>query len=79
VPISVVASFKKIKALITSHSLLATVLRNSSKLVSLLAFLLHEIMLLFNVYIFFFSVWISIHNFILVAFKYTSMLNSPGG
>ncbi|KOM29080.1 hypothetical protein LR48_Vigan635s000500 [Vigna angularis] len=33
VPISVVASFKKIKALITSHSLLATVLRNSSKLV----------------------------------------------
>ncbi|XP_020211837.1 la-related protein 6B isoform X2 [Cajanus cajan] len=33
VPISVVASFKKIKALITSHSQLATVLRNSSKLV----------------------------------------------
>ncbi|KAK4286609.1 hypothetical protein QN277_003136 [Acacia crassicarpa] len=33
VPISVVASFKKIKALISSHSQLATVLRNSSKLV----------------------------------------------
>ncbi|KAL6221503.1 hypothetical protein ACLB2K_004899 [Fragaria x ananassa] len=33
VPISVVASFKKIKALINSHSQLATVLRNSSKLV----------------------------------------------
>ncbi|XP_057439767.1 la-related protein 6B [Lotus japonicus] len=33
VPISVVASFKKIKAHITSHSQLATVLRNSSKLV----------------------------------------------
>ncbi|GAU13736.1 hypothetical protein TSUD_348400 [Trifolium subterraneum] len=33
VPISVVASFKKIKALITSHSQLANVLRNSSKLV----------------------------------------------
>ncbi|KAE9593616.1 putative lupus La protein [Lupinus albus] len=33
VPISVVASFKKIKALITSHSQLATVLRSSSKLV----------------------------------------------
>ncbi|XP_027350219.1 la-related protein 6B [Abrus precatorius] len=33
VPISVVASFKKIKALITSHSQLATILRNSSKLV----------------------------------------------
>ncbi|KAL2954899.1 hypothetical protein AAZX31_19G248500 [Glycine max] len=33
VPISVVASFKKIKALIASHSQLATVLRNSSKLV----------------------------------------------
>ncbi|KAK7354892.1 hypothetical protein VNO80_20463 [Phaseolus coccineus] len=33
VPISVVASFKKIKALITSNPLLATVLRNSSKLV----------------------------------------------
>ncbi|KAJ1390753.1 Winged helix-like DNA-binding domain superfamily [Sesbania bispinosa] len=33
VPISVVASFKKIKALITSHSQLATVLRNSLKLV----------------------------------------------
>ncbi|KAK8480766.1 hypothetical protein V6N13_024674 [Hibiscus sabdariffa] len=33
VPISVVASFKKIKALITTHSQLATVLRNSSKLV----------------------------------------------
>ncbi|MED6206185.1 hypothetical protein PIB30_024478 [Stylosanthes scabra] len=32
VPISIVASFKKIKALITSHSQLATVLRNSSKL-----------------------------------------------
>ncbi|XP_061988335.1 ABC transporter G family member 31-like [Rosa rugosa] len=34
VPISVVASFKKIKALVSSHSQLATVLRNSSKLVS---------------------------------------------
>lgn len=34
VPISVVASFKKIKALISSHSQLAAVLRNSSKLVS---------------------------------------------
>ncbi|KAG2728309.1 hypothetical protein I3843_01G194800 [Carya illinoinensis] len=33
VPISVVASFKKIKALISSHSQLAIVLRNSSKLV----------------------------------------------
>ncbi|KAJ7980614.1 La-related protein 6B [Quillaja saponaria] len=33
VPISVVASFKKIKALISSYSQLATVLRNSSKLV----------------------------------------------
>ncbi|KAG2722342.1 hypothetical protein I3760_02G124500 [Carya illinoinensis] len=33
VPISVVASFKKIKALTSSHSQLATVLRNSSKLV----------------------------------------------
>ncbi|PRQ46006.1 putative lupus La protein [Rosa chinensis] len=33
VPISVVASFKKIKALVSSHSQLATVLRNSSKLV----------------------------------------------
>ncbi|KAK7338245.1 hypothetical protein VNO77_18849 [Canavalia gladiata] len=33
VPISVVASFKKIKALITSNSQLATILRNSSKLV----------------------------------------------
>ncbi|KAK7277042.1 hypothetical protein RIF29_18191 [Crotalaria pallida] len=33
VPISVVASFKKIKALITSHSQLATLLRSSSKLV----------------------------------------------
>ncbi|XP_045794815.1 la-related protein 6B isoform X2 [Trifolium pratense] len=33
VPISVVASFKKIKALITSNSQLANVLRNSSKLV----------------------------------------------
>ncbi|RYR52888.1 hypothetical protein Ahy_A06g027753 isoform A [Arachis hypogaea] len=33
VPISVVASFKKIKALITSHSQLATALRNSTKLV----------------------------------------------
>ncbi|XP_028757209.1 la-related protein 6B isoform X2 [Neltuma alba] len=33
VPISVVASFKKIKALISSHSQLATILRNSSKLV----------------------------------------------
>ncbi|KAM1703537.1 la-related protein 6B-like [Malus sylvestris] len=33
VPISVVASFKKIKALINSNSQLATVLRNSSKLV----------------------------------------------
>ncbi|XP_039015632.1 la-related protein 6B-like [Hibiscus syriacus] len=33
VPISVVASFKKIKALVTTHSQLATVLRNSSKLV----------------------------------------------
>ncbi|KAK7285672.1 hypothetical protein RJT34_20450 [Clitoria ternatea] len=33
VPISVVASFKKIKALVTSHSQLATILRNSSKLV----------------------------------------------
>ncbi|CAL0302223.1 unnamed protein product [Lupinus luteus] len=33
VPISVVASFKKIKALITSHSQLATVLRSSTKLV----------------------------------------------
>ncbi|WJX85792.1 hypothetical protein P8452_68195 [Trifolium repens] len=33
VPISVVASFKKIKSLITSHSQLANVLRNSSKLV----------------------------------------------
>ncbi|KAF7824297.1 la-related protein 6B isoform X1 [Senna tora] len=33
VPISVVASFKKIKALVNSHSQLATVLRNSSKLV----------------------------------------------
>ncbi|KAI4334637.1 hypothetical protein L6164_019301 [Bauhinia variegata] len=33
VPISVVASFKKIKALISSHSHLATVLRNSTKLV----------------------------------------------
>uniref|UniRef100_A0A7N2MUR0 La-related protein 6B n=1 Tax=Quercus lobata TaxID=97700 RepID=A0A7N2MUR0_QUELO len=33
VPISVVASFKKIKALISSHSQLAAVLRNSSKLV----------------------------------------------
>nr|XP_012569662.1 la-related protein 6B isoform X3 [Cicer arietinum] len=33
VPLSVVASFKKIKALITSHSQLANVLRNSSKLV----------------------------------------------
>ncbi|XWS43922.1 hypothetical protein CRYUN_Cryun16bG0146100 [Craigia yunnanensis] len=32
VPISVVASFKKIKALITTHSQLATVLRNSLKL-----------------------------------------------
>ncbi|GMI64591.1 La related protein 6b [Hibiscus trionum] len=33
VPIYVVASFKKIKALVTTHSQLATVLRNSSKLV----------------------------------------------
>lgn len=33
VPISVVASFKKIKALITSHSQLASALRNSVKLV----------------------------------------------
>ncbi|XP_034685932.1 la-related protein 6B [Vitis riparia] len=33
VPISVVASFKKIKALVSSHSQLATVLRNSTKLV----------------------------------------------
>ncbi|XP_022767881.1 la-related protein 6B-like [Durio zibethinus] len=33
VPISVVASFKKIKALVTTHSQLATVLRNSVKLV----------------------------------------------
>lgn len=33
VPISVVASFKKIKALINSHAQLATILRNSSKLV----------------------------------------------
>ncbi|KAJ7947423.1 La-related protein like [Quillaja saponaria] len=33
VPISVVASFKKIKALISSHSQLSTVLQNSSKLV----------------------------------------------
>ncbi|KAF8388580.1 hypothetical protein HHK36_027257 [Tetracentron sinense] len=33
VPISVVASFKKIKALISSHSQLATVLRTSSRLV----------------------------------------------
>ncbi|CAI8615835.1 unnamed protein product [Vicia faba] len=33
VPISVVASFKKIKSLITSHSQLANVLNNSSKLV----------------------------------------------
>ncbi|PQQ03392.1 la-related protein 6B [Prunus yedoensis var. nudiflora] len=33
VPISVVASFKKIKALVNSQSQLATVLRNSSKLV----------------------------------------------
>lgn len=33
-PISVVASFKKIKALISSNSQLAAVLRNSSKLVS---------------------------------------------
>ncbi|EOY06990.1 RNA-binding protein, putative isoform 2 [Theobroma cacao] len=33
VPISVVASFKKIKALITTHAQLATVLRNSLKLV----------------------------------------------
>ncbi|XP_059448792.1 la-related protein 6B [Corylus avellana] len=33
VPISVVGSFKKIKALINSHSQLATILRNSSKLV----------------------------------------------
>ncbi|XP_050388147.1 la-related protein 6B [Argentina anserina] len=33
VPISVVASFKKIKALVNSHSQLATVLQNSSKLV----------------------------------------------
>ncbi|KAB1218184.1 La-related protein 6B [Morella rubra] len=33
VPISVVASFKKIKALISSHSQLATALRNSLKLV----------------------------------------------
>ncbi|XP_012468574.1 la-related protein 6B isoform X1 [Gossypium raimondii] len=33
VPISVVASFKKIKALVTTHSQLATVLRNSAKLV----------------------------------------------
>ncbi|KAE8704130.1 Chloroplast outer envelope protein 37 isoform 1 [Hibiscus syriacus] len=32
-PISVAASFKKIKALVTTHSQLATVLRNSSKLV----------------------------------------------
>ncbi|RVW20282.1 La-related protein 6B [Vitis vinifera] len=32
VPISVVASFKKIKALVSSHSQLATVLRNSTKL-----------------------------------------------
>ncbi|CAK8545002.1 unnamed protein product [Lathyrus sativus] len=32
VPISVVASFKKIKSLITSHSQLANVLKNSSKL-----------------------------------------------
>ncbi|XP_022971972.1 la-related protein 6B-like [Cucurbita maxima] len=32
VPISVVASFKKIKALINSHSQLANILRNSSKL-----------------------------------------------
>jgi len=77
VPISVVASFKKIKALITSHSLLATVLRNSSKLVSFLTFLLHELMLLFNLYIFY--VWISILYFILDSFTYTSMLNPPGG
>ena len=34
VPISVVASFKKIKALINGHAQLATTLRNSSKLVS---------------------------------------------
>ncbi|CAL5195114.1 unnamed protein product [Lathyrus oleraceus] len=33
VPISVVASFKKIKSLITSHTQLANVLKNSSKLV----------------------------------------------
>ncbi|XP_030492105.2 la-related protein 6B isoform X1 [Cannabis sativa] len=33
VPISVVASFKKIKALINTHAQLATILRNSSKLV----------------------------------------------
>ncbi|OMO97717.1 Lupus La protein [Corchorus olitorius] len=33
VPISVVASFKKIKALISTHSQLATILRNSLKLV----------------------------------------------
>ena len=32
--IFVVASFKKIKALITTHSLLATILRNSLKLVA---------------------------------------------
>ncbi|XXG89467.1 hypothetical protein AAC387_Pa12g1448 [Persea americana] len=33
VPISVVASFKKIKAMVSNHSLLASVLRTSSKLV----------------------------------------------
>jgi hypothetical protein len=34
VPISVVASFKKVKAAINSNSQLANILRNSTKLVS---------------------------------------------
>lgn len=42
VPISVIALFKKIKALISSHSQLATVLRNSSKLVSFSTFSLYQ-------------------------------------
>lgn len=49
-PISVVASFKKIKALITTHSQLATTLRNSMKLVSIfLVLLFHALNFLHNV------------------------------
>lgn len=52
VPINVVASFKKIKAAINSNSQLASILRNSNKLVSSLLFLSRSFFLytFFSVY-----------------------------